>query len=326
MSVVPVVHPGARSVAALGVLALLTTLVVVEAASAGGADVVWTAAGVTAVLRTAAMVAACGTVGSLVLAALVLGRGGEGSAEDAARLLSSASRWAVAWVVATLASTGLLVSQAGQGAVVAAASVHGWVEESAAVRDAVRSAVVTGWAAGLVALLARAARRPSQVLAVLALAFAALVPAVLVAHSGHAEDARALAIGSMVTHLVAVTAWAGGVIVLLSHRGRVSPAVAESFSTVALTCFVLVGVSGVLNLATQVSLADIFGTGAYGWLVLAKAASLVTLGACGAIHRSRTLRRLRAGSSRSLWVLLAGEAVLMAAVIGAAAVLGQTAR
>jgi putative copper resistance protein D len=309
----------------VAVLALLTTLVVVEAASVGGADAVWSAAGLAAMARTAVVVAACGTVGSLALAGLVLRGGAAQASADVSALLASAARWAVLWVVASACSALLLLSPAGQGAAVAAASVHGWVDEVAALRDGLRAAVVTGWVAGLVALLARAATRPRQVVGVLVLAFAALVPAVLVAHSGHA-DARALAIGSMVLHLVAVTTWVGGVLVLVSHPGRGSVPVAEAFSSLALVCFVLVGISGVANVTTQVSLGDLIGTGAYGWLIMAKVASLLVLGLCGAVHRSRTLRRMRAGSSSAFWLLLAGEAVLMAAVIGAAAVLGQTAR
>ena len=318
-------RPRLRAGGAVGVLAWLTTLVVVEAASVGGADVVWSAAGLTAMARTGVMVAACGTVGSLVLAALVLRRGATHASVEARALLSSSARWAVLWVAASVCSIALLLSQAGQGAAVAVASAHGWVDETEAVRDALRAGVITGWAAGLVALLARAATRPRQVLGVLALAYAALVPGVLVAHSGHA-DARALAVGSMVLHLVVVTTWVGGVLALLSRGTRGSVPVAQAFSTIALACFVLVGASGVANVTTQVSLGDLFGTGAYGWLIMAKAGSLVVLGLCGGLHRARTLRRMRAGSSSAFWLLLVGEAVLMAAVIGAASVLSQTAR
>jgi putative copper export protein len=89
---------------------------------------------------------------------------------------------------------------------------------------------------------------------------------------------------------------------------------------------VLVGVSGAVNLTAQVSVRELYGTGAYAWLVLAKVGGLVALGACGAAHRRWALRRLEAARPGAFWLIAAGELVLMAALIGTAAVLGQTAR
>jgi putative copper export protein len=127
-------------------------------------------------------------------------------------------------------------------------------------------------------------------------------------------------------HVIAVTTWVGGVLAMVSHATRGAVMVVSAFSTVALLCFLAVGASGVAALGAQLAWAELVSAGAYKWLVLAKLAGLVALGLCGAAHRRHTLRRLHTGHPSAFWVLAAGEVVLMAAIVGTAAVLGQTAR
>jgi putative copper resistance protein D len=316
--------PGSRAAGVVGVLTLVSALVLLEASTTGGLEAVWSAAGLAALARAGVLVAACGTVGALVLAGLVLRRERTPAPPEAAALLRLASRWAVVWVVALAACLALLVSRPGQAAAVAVAGIHGGADELTAVRDALRATVLAGWAAGLVALLAAGVRRPRQLGVVLIVALLALVPAVFVGHSGHA-DARVLAVGSMLLHVVGAAVWVGGVLALVCRRPR-DPAVLRAFSALALGCFVALGVSGVVNLSTQLSWEELLASGAYKWLVGAKVAGLLVLGACGALHRTVSLRRFDAGHPSAFWTLAAGEVVVMSAVLGLAAVLGQTAR
>jgi putative copper resistance protein D len=55
---------------------------------------------------------------------------------------------------------------------------------------------------------------------------------------------------------------------------------ARRFSAVALWCFIAMAVSGIINAGVRIRLSDLFST-SYGWLVVAKAVALLTLGVIG---------------------------------------------
>jgi putative copper resistance protein D len=316
---------GGRPGATVTGIALLTTLLTAEATALGGAGVLVSQAVLEASLRVTGVVAACGAVGSLVLAALVLSRSGGGI--EAARvrlLLRSASSWSVVWGVAACCAVVLTLVQ---GRPEGALGVHAGDEDPAAAAAlAVRAGVLTAWAAGMVFVLSRGPTRPRTVLVCLALAYAGIVPAAFTGHSGHA-DARQLAVLSIAVHIVAATTWVGGLLALVIHavNGGPSVPVVRAFSALALVCFVAVAASGAVNLASRVPLDDLPSTGAYGYLVVAKLCGLVLLGALGAVQRRRCLGRLEAGRGSAFWTVVAGELVLMAAVTGVAVVLARTA-
>jgi len=308
----------------VGLVAVLTTLLIADAASLGGSDGAVSRSVLEALLRVIGVVAACGTVGSLVLAAL-LDRSGDGPVgTDARRSLGSAARWAALWAVATCCALVLLVGQSPTGA--APPGVHSGDDPATALGNALRAGVVTAWAAGTVAVLSRAATRRRSVLGCLALAYAGLLPAAFTGHSGSA-DARLLAVLSIGVHVIAVTTWVGGLLALVGHAagGGDVVRVVRAFSSLALPCFAAVGVSGAVNLAARVPIGELMETGVYGVLVVGKLCGLVLLGALGALHRRRSLRRLEAGGDAAFWALVAGELVVMAAVTGMAVVLARTA-
>lgn len=159
------------------------------------------------------------------------------------------------------------------------------------------------------------------------MALAALVP---VAATGHAagSDNHELAVGSLYLHVVSAAIWLGGLAVLVLVAGALGrdlrTAVAR-YSALAIWAYALVAISGVVNGYVRVgTFAALVGT-SYGVLLLAKIGATLALGVAGWWHRRRTLPRLGAERDRAFWQLVAGEVVLMAAVMGLAVALAASA-
>ncbi|MEJ5867093.1 CopD family protein [Pseudokineococcus sp. 5B2Z-1] len=278
--------------------------------------------------RAASDVAALGAVGSLVLAVLLLpsrtGVPGGATPEDRRRVVVGASRWALAWCAASLASAALLL-----------ADVAGLPLHEALAPDVLplaldlqqcRALLASAWLAALVAVAARrGASTAAQALA-LVLAVAALVPPVVAGHAGHGEG-RALALTALLLHVGAAAAWVGGLAALLLHLRRRTGALAAAlprYSALALVCCAAVTASGVLAATTRLpSWGDLQGSG-YGLVVMAKALALALLVGLGAAHRRRSLPALAAGRPRALLRLAAVELIVVAVTAGLAAGLART--
>ena len=81
------------------------------------------------------------------------------------------------------------------------------------------------------------------------------------------------AVDSLALHLLGATLWVGGLAGLLliaRHLGGQLPAVVGRYSTLALWCFVLVALSGVLNAGLRLGSWSALGS-SYGLLVIGKA-------------------------------------------------------
>ncbi|HET8877907.1 MAG TPA: cytochrome c oxidase assembly protein [Arthrobacter sp.] len=172
----------------------------------------------------------------------------------------------------------------------------------------------------------------------LVLAVAGLAPQALIGHSASSNDHEG-AINSLALHLVGVSAWVGGVIMLtiLSRmlagaggKADITEPTLRRFSALAGFAFVLVFASGVVNASIRVSSwADLFGS-AYGQLILAKAGATLVLGGVGLMHRRWVIPQLGAkgrglSARRVLWQLIAVELVIMGATSGIAVALGRSA-
>ena len=312
-SAVPAVVAAAAGLGAVLVLALVLGGGRPSPAAPGLAQadplVTWGLPGVT----LAGRIAAVGTVGTLLFAAVLLpGRGGELPATSR-RALRTASWWAAAWAASTVVGALLTLSRLVGGAPPPSA-LPAFVSDLAAGRAA---AVVLA-ATGIVALLAPRCAGAAGARLLLAVAGAGLVvPAVLTGHSAAAAH-HALAVATLGAHVVAATAWVGGLLALLLH-GRsaddLAPA-AGRFSTLALGCFLATGLSGLLAawLLLDGDPATVLGSG-YGWLLLGKTTALAALGLLGRAHRRHTLPRLRAGRPGAFRRFAAVEtAVLLATV------------
>ena len=193
----------------------------------------------------------------------------------------------------------------------------------------------------LVASLSRAGGSPWVARGLLLVATAGLLPPAFVGHSASAAD-HETAVASVSVHQVAGAMWVGGlavlaVLVLVDRRVGTAEAlpVVRAFSTLALGCVVVVGLSGVLNAALRVGPGDLL-TSAYGLLLVAKTTGLAVLVALGWWHRRRSVaamagapdaegaHRWTAGARAAFVRLVVAELVVMALTVAAAVVLART--
>ena len=176
--------------------------------------------------------------------------------------------------------------------------------------------------------------------ATLVLSLIGLVPAALIGHSASSNDHEG-AINSLGLHLVGVSAWVGGIIMLALLSGALTGTAAggkaditepalRRFSSVAGFAFVLVFSSGVINSAIRITGWDgLFGS-AYGQLILVKATATLVLGGIGLMHRRWVIPQLGSqggglSARRVLWQLVVVELLVMGATSGIAVALGRSA-
>ncbi|WP_243789550.1 cytochrome c oxidase assembly protein [Saccharopolyspora gloriosae] len=151
-----------------------------------------------------------------------------------------------------------------------------------------------------------------------------LFPVIATGHSasGGAHD---IATNSLLFHLFSATLWVGGLVALLAHlarNGAHAGLVARRFSRIALVCWIVMAVSGVLNSFVRVP-PDQLVTTTYGVLVLVKIGLLAVLGVIAYFQRERAVRRVEEGAD-TLLRLGAIEVLTMFATIGVAVALGRT--
>ena len=167
----------------------------------------------------------------------------------------------------------------------------------------------------------------------------ALVP---VALTGHAAGAAAhdLAVSGLYLHLLGVSVWAGGLVVLtlVAPLLRGLPAdtadTARRFSSVAGWCVVLVVVSGFASAYVRLDSPADLVTHPYGRVLLAKILLTIVLMAAGAWHRRHLLGRLDAAGGEAMaartarsvfWRLVGAEALVIGAVVGLAVTMSSSA-
>ncbi|MGH3871094.1 MAG: cytochrome c oxidase assembly protein [Pseudonocardiaceae bacterium] len=158
------------------------------------------------------------------------------------------------------------------------------------------------------------------------LSLVGLTPVALTGHSS-AGGAHDIATSSLLYHVVAAALWVGGLIALLAYlarRGDHAGPVCSRFSRLALVCWIVMAVSGVINALIRVT-PDQLRTG-YGLLVLGKVVALLVLGVIGWLHRRGAVAAVVERGDRVAILRLGGvEVLVMLATIGLAVALGQTA-
>lgn len=172
----------------------------------------------------------------------------------------------------------------------------------------------------------------------LVLALGGLIPSALIGHSASSSDHEG-AINSLGLHLVGVSSWVGGIIMLAVLSGILRGSKASGtkditeqtlrrFSALAGFAFVLVFASGVVNASIRVtSFSALVGT-PYGQIILAKALATVVLGGIGFMHRQWVIPQLGRKSMttrRVLWQLVLVELLVMGATSGLAVALASSA-
>ncbi|MFU8947683.1 cytochrome c oxidase assembly protein [Mycetocola zhadangensis] len=180
-----------------------------------------------------------------------------------------------------------------------------------------------------ITLVAFIAQRPTHAATGGAFAVAALLPMSLTGHAA-GDTGHSAAVTALALHMMGAAVWLGGLIVLIAIRRDTNDEglkpIVQRYSTVALSGFIVVAISGVVVGVIQLN--DVANlTSPYGLIVVAKVLSLILLGAAGAWNRQRLIRRLdRPGSraARAFWLVVGSELILLAIVSGLAAALGRT--
>jgi len=282
------------------------------------------------VVRAVAEVCMVLTIGSVLLAAFLVAPQRSGYLDVAGyRALRAASWSAVGWVAAALVLVPLNVADA-------LGRPIGEVLDAGLLLDLVpRLSDATAWSltavvAVLVLVGCATVLTWGWSTALFGLALLGPLPVALTGHSagGGAHD---IATDSLVLHVLAASLWVGGLVavVALAATRRPDPAAALAtavprFSRLALVCWSVLAVTGVVNALVRVQLSDLVGS-PYGGLVLAKAGALVVLGVLGAAHRRTSVDAAARGEPRALLRLGGVEVLLMLATIGLAVALGRSA-
>ncbi|MFC6092081.1 cytochrome c oxidase assembly protein [Saccharothrix lopnurensis] len=278
------------------------------------------------VVRVLTESAAVVTIGSLLLAAFLVPPQDSGTlAADGYAALRTAAWAALVWTLGSVLAVPFTVADAlGQPVTTflepsVLFQVAGLVEQS-------KAWVVTAVVVAVLALGCRLALSWGWTTALFFLSLFALVPVAVTGHSsgGGSHD---VATNSLLYHLLAAALWVGGLIALLAHgrRGGDHLALATTrFSRLALVCWIVMAVSGVVNAWVRLPLNQLF-TSDYGLLLLGKTLALAVLGVIGWFQRERGVKQVVAtGSGRTLLKLAGVEVLLMFATIGLAAALSRT--
>lgn len=122
----------------------------------------------------------------------------------------------------------------------------------------------------------------------------------LAGHAGGSAD-HETAVNALGAHLLSAGVWVGGLLALIVLRptfGSSLGAVVRRYSTLALWCWVTLGISGVMAATTRLGTWQDLTT-AYGVLILVKVAAFLLLGVAGWWHRHTTIAALSTASSPS---------------------------
>jgi cytochrome c oxidase assembly factor CtaG/putative copper export protein len=278
------------------------------------------------IVRVVAEAASALCIGSLLLAAfLVPPQKSRVLAADGYGALRTAGGAAWVWFAASVASVYFTAADGAGRPVTDLLSPAVLVEFVDAIEQP-KAWLITALIALLIAVGCRLVLSWGWTSALFFLSVFGLVPVAVTGHSasGGSHD---LATNSLLFHLVAAALWVGGLVALLAlgwRRGTHLSLAAQRFSKLALICWLVMAVSGVINALVRISLADLF-TSDYGLLVLAKVAALLILGVFGQQQRARGVRALVDGGGGGQLLRLASvEMLVMFVTIGIAAALART--
>ncbi len=232
------------------------------------------------------------------------------------------------WAFGALASLVLLTAELNPGAPVTPAAVWHYMGAVAAGKGLLVSAIcalVSLWLARL------AVRHGENVPAELRVGVAlfGLLPLPL---TGHASNwyYHDISMVSMELHVVAASAWAGGlgaVVVFLARRPALLAVALPSFSRLATWCVFVVGISGLFNGLLELYLSPITTLPSslvdtpYGVLLLAKMACMAGVAAIALVVRRRVMPSVTAGRRSAVAVWCGWELLILAVAFGVAVVL-----
>ncbi|MDH2443663.1 cytochrome c oxidase assembly protein [Amnibacterium sp. CER49] len=189
--------------------------------------------------------------------------------------------------------------------------------------------LATTLAAALLTALVIAVRSHTGAAVLAVLALAALVPMALTGHAANAPGDHGNAIIAFGLHIAGAAVWVGGLVavVLLAARagGRGLADLVTRYSALALICFLVVSITGVLSAAIRLGTWRNLLT-AYGSLIVVKTLALLAAGAFGAVQRLVLIPRLAgARALKPFLAFVAGELVVLGVASGFAAALSLSA-
>mgnify|MGYP002848896594 FL=1 len=267
---------------------------------------------------------AAGMVGALVVALFAL-RAGEREFDVA---IDTASIAAALFTVAAAATGFLIFLDVFNPAVDAGPQFGAQLGRFLVEFEVGRTWLITTVAGAALTVLTFAVRSWTGALLVAGLAIAALVPMGTQGHSG--DDAfHHEAMMALILHIIGAAVWLGGLVLIvivrpLLKRVHLADVVAR-YSSIALTAFVLVAVSGTVRAAIGLQDWSALLT-PYGAILGVKVVALVALGLFGVRYRARLIGRMRGSdaAARAFWTLVAFELAVMGVASGAAAALART--
>jgi putative copper export protein len=279
------------------------------------------------VLRFVADVAAIATGGALLAVVLLLPATGRKLGPQALRACQDAAVAAGVWAVASIG--GLITSLA----VILGIPLSHLADHASAAGelDQVRALAVAVVLTAILAVILSGCRTIRGARFALVLTAAALTGPLLTGHGAIERTGfwSVLATSSLVVHVVAATAWIGGLGGVLRYA-RERRAV-EQFSRLALVCAITMGVTGLLTGEIHLGgredgwgLVTQWVTSGYGALVFAKAIAFAVLVTVGWWHRRTTLPELASGDPAAFRRLAVVELLIMAATVGLAVALSRT--
>ena len=279
-------------------------------------------------IRTVHDVAASVTIGLLVVAALLL----PGQAAPATML--RAGRLAVAsgvvWVVAGLVGLVLGFSD------FSGTSLDDpgfWAQFQAFIWavETFRVAIISSSLVAVATTIAAISLTRKGLAAAAFVSVGALLPLALAGHAAGSSD-HETAVNTIAFHLVGAALWVGGLLAIVMLRpllGKRLPVVLARYSTMALWCFVVVAISGVVSAVLRLGGLSGLGslTTAYGALVLVKTGCILVLGVFGLLHRRRVVGQIAGDpSATGLFVRFAVlETLVMGVAFGFATALARSA-
>ena len=192
-----------------------------------------------------------------------------------------------------------------------------------------QSWLATTLAAALITVLAIAVRSHTGVALLAVGAVAALIPMSLQGHAASAPGDHETAITAFGLHIVFAAVWVGGLIALVllgsRTRGERLVALVSRYSTIALVCYGVVALTGVVSAAIRLGSWGALLT-PYGALIVVKSLALLAAGAFGALYRLVLIPRLGGDRGpRVFFGVVAGELVVLGVASGFAAALSLSA-
>ena len=155
-------------------------------------------------------------------------------------------------------------------------------------------------------------KRSLPLIAITAIALLALISPIFQSHSA-ANGSHTLAIGALVTHVIALSLWVGGLFgIVIAPKDLRIPALYR-FSVLALWAAIAVVISGVATAYTRLNERSAWNT-QYAYVVIAKVILTIALFAMGYANR-RALASRDVMKLQELVRLIAVEAMVMATVV-----------